>query len=361
MALALSHGAETIYSSEALSDRVLVGTIDGIADIKRDGDSWIVANRTLEGSHIHAILHEPQSGFWFAAVQKGGIYVSRDDGSTWEACNNGLTETDMYSLATAKVKGRVRLFAGTEPVHLFFSDDLGAIWSEMQSMQEVPGADNWRFPAPPHVGHLKHINFGIGDPQTIFASVEQGGLYVSHDGGKSFGELPAPIDDVHRVVISTTHPSRMYTTGGGGLSMTEDAGQTWANIFGYESPQGGYPDQLVFKPSDPDYMIVAAGQKSPSSWRKENNALSRISRSRDAGRTWEVLTGGLPDYMTNSVEAMCIEEAGSTVQIFAANTGGEIWWSQDAGDSWAQVIDGLPPISKGGHYRGMVEAGHSAR
>ena len=361
MTLALSHGAETIYSSSAPSDRVLVGTIDGIAELKREGASWTVASRTLEGSHIHAILHEEESGFWFAAVQKGGLYVSRDDGATWEACNNGLTETDMYSLASAKIDGKVRVFAGTEPVHLFFSDDLGSTWAEMEAMLDVPNADKWTFPGPPHIGHLKHINFGPGDPNTIFASVEQGGLYVSHDRGASFDELPAPINDVHRVVISTTHPGRMYTTGGGGLSMTEDAGHTWANMFGYESPQGGYPDQLVFKPSDPDFMIVAAGEKSPGSWRKENSARARISRSRDAGRTWEVLTNGLPDYMVHAVEAMCIEEAGSTVQVFAANTGGEIWWSQDAGDSWIQVVDSLPPISKGGHYRGMAEAGLTAR
>jgi photosystem II stability/assembly factor-like uncharacterized protein len=226
----------------------------------------------------------------------------------------------------------------------------------MASMLDVPNMDKWSFPAPPHVGHLKHITFGPGDPDTIFASVEQGGLYVSHDGGKSFDEIPGPIDDVHRLVISPTHPELMYTTGGGGLSMSEDAGTTWRNVFSYESPMGGYPDQLVFKPSDPDYMILSAGQKSPGSWRKENTTRSRISRSRDAGRTWEVLTNGLPDYMTHSIEAMALEEAGSTVQIFAATTGGEVVWSNDGGDSWTTIAEGLSPISKGDHFSGLQPA-----
>ncbi len=355
MALALSHGAQTIHASSELSDRVLVGTVNGIVELKKSGSDWSVARRSLEGKHIHAVLNEPESGFWFAGVNKGGLFVSKDDGATWEACNEGLTETDMYSLATAKVNGKVRIFAGTEPVHLFYSDDLGAHWADMPSMQNVTNMDKWSFPAPPHVGHLKHINFGPGDPDTIFASVEQGGLYVSHDAGKSFGELPAPIDDVHRLVISPTHPDFLYTTGGGGLSMSEDGGHSWNNIFGYESEPGGYPDQLVFKPSDPDYMLVSAGQKSPGSWRKEGEAKSRISRSRDAGRTWEVLTNGLPDYMTHSIEAMSLEEAGSDVQVFAATTGGEVLWSGDAGDSWQSIAEDLGPISKGGHYRGMTE------
>lgn len=354
MALALSHGARTVYSSPKPSDRVLIGTIDGIVEIERDGNDWKVTRRALEGEHIHAIHHEDNSGFWFAGVNKGGVYRSKDDAVTWEACNNGLESIDMYSLNSAKIDGKVRVFAGTEPVHLYYSDDLGDSWHEMTAMLDVPHAENWRFPAPPHIGHLKHIEFAPGDVNTMYASVEQGGLYVSHDAGKSFGELPAPIDDVHRVVISPTHPERMYTTGGGGLSMTEDGGHSWANMFGYESEPGGYPDQLVFKPSDPDYMIVAAGQKSPRSWAMNKDSQSRISRSRDAGRTWEVLTNGLPDYLLHSVEAMCLEEAGGNCQIFAATTGGEVLYSPDGGDSWSMAIEGLAPISKGGHYRGMM-------
>jgi photosystem II stability/assembly factor-like uncharacterized protein len=355
MTLALSHGAETVYSSSTPSSRVLVGTVDGIAELERDGDSWVLTRRTLEGNHIHAILFEEESGTWFTGVNKGGVYRSKDDAATWMACNNGLISTDIYSLASAKVDGKVRMFAGTEPVHLSFSDDLGETWAEMRSMQDVPNMDKWRFPAPPHTGHLKHICFAPDDVSTIFASVEQGGLYVSHDAGETFGEIEGPIDDVHRLVINPTHPELMYTTGGGGLSMSEDAGLTWNNMFGYESEMGGYPDQLVFKPSDPDYMLVSAGKKSPRSWATESNALSRISRSRDAGRTWEVLTAGLPDYMTHSIEAMALEEAGKITQVFAASTGGEVFWSDNAGDTWQVIITGLAPVSKGSHYRGMTE------
>jgi photosystem II stability/assembly factor-like uncharacterized protein len=353
MALALSHGAQTIHAAGKLSDWLFVGTINGVVELKKSGSDWTVARRSLEGKHIHAVLQEPESGFWFAGVNKGGIFVSKNDGATWAICNEGLTETDIYSLATVEVEGKVRIFAGTEPVHLFYSDDLGAHWAEMPSIQNVPNMEKWRFPAPPHIGHLKHINFAPNDPKTIFASVEQGGLYVSHDAGESFDEIPGPIDDVHRLVISPSRPEHMYTTGGGGLSMSEDGGHTWNNMFGYESEPGGYPDQLVFKPSDPNYMLVSAGQKSPRSWREEKNAKARISRSLDAGRTWEVLTNGLPNYLSHSIEAMSLEESGSEVQVFAATTGGEVLWSSNAGESWQTIAEDLGPISKGGHYQGM--------
>jgi hypothetical protein len=39
MAIALSYGGgDTIYASDALSDRALVGTLDGVVTIERTGD-----------------------------------------------------------------------------------------------------------------------------------------------------------------------------------------------------------------------------------------------------------------------------------------------------------------------------------
>jgi hypothetical protein len=59
--------------------------------------------------------------------------------------------------------------------------------------------------------------------------------------------------------------------------------------------------------------------------------------------------------MTHSIEAMALEEAGKMTQVFAASTGGEVFWSDNAGDTWKVIITGLAPVSKGSHYRGMTE------
>ena len=146
----------------------------------------------------------------------------------------------------------------------------------------------------------------------------------------------------------------MYVTGGMGLWVTKDGGATWANTYSRGSDIGGYPDQLVFKPSDPRFRIISAGQKGPPAWRQDGTAMSRISRSRDGGETWEVLGGGLEDKSHHAIEAMCLEEAGERVQLFAGTTGGAVLWSEDGGDRWSTIVTGLPPISKGGHYRGLV-------
>ncbi len=75
MAISLSHGGgETIYSAGSPSTQVLVGTLDGVVTIERDGSGWRVTNRSLKGKHIHALLFEDGSGQWFAGVTKGGNF-----------------------------------------------------------------------------------------------------------------------------------------------------------------------------------------------------------------------------------------------------------------------------------------------
>ena len=90
MAISLSHGSgETMYASAEPSTTVLVGTVDGVARIERNGAGWSVTERSLRDHHIHALLFEPGSNTWFAGVQHGGIFASADGGSTWSDAELG--------------------------------------------------------------------------------------------------------------------------------------------------------------------------------------------------------------------------------------------------------------------------------
>jgi photosystem II stability/assembly factor-like uncharacterized protein len=351
MAITLSHGGPTVFESQTPSDEVLVGTAKGIAKMVRDGDGWRVAEHVLADKHISAILIEPESGAIFAGAYKdGSLHASFDGGKTWERRDSGLAETDIYSLEAAKVGGRVRLFCGTEPARLFYSDDLGASWIEMPELRSVPTVDSWSFPGPPHVAHAKHITFDPRDPQTMYVSIEVGGLLRSRDGGKTFEDVPGMYEDVHRLVINPADPKRMYVPGGNGLYASQDEGATWTHVLDTEDEVGGYPDQLVQHPSNPDLMFIAAAKDSPGAWRMTHFAGARISRSQDGGRTWEVLTHGLPDRMQGNIEAMCLEAHASGCSLFAATTAGEVFASDDSGETWSLIVKDLAPISKGGHF-----------
>lgn len=359
MAIALSHGGSTIYSSPSPSREVLVGTADGIAIIARDpeGPGWHIAHRALTGLHISAIIQEPASGLIFAGAFHGSLHVSADGGRTWERRDNGLTQDDVYSLAATRVHGRTRVYVGTEPAHLFYSDDLGHHWQELPALRSVPSVPRWHFPAPPHIGHVKHITFDPRDSRVVYASIEVGGLLKSTDAGETWQEIHGMYEDVHRLVINPQNPDRMYVTGGDGLYVTSDGGATWEHWTTRSADIGGYPDLLVFHPRQPELMFIAAAKSSPGSWYTSRFAGAKISRSRDGGRTWEVLRNGLPEEgLQASIEAMCLEDWGASFSLLAATTAGDVYCSDDGGEHWSRIISGLAPISKAGHYRALVTA-----
>lgn len=358
MAIGLSHGGTTIYSSPSLSNEILVGTREGVITIAREvsGSEWKVIHRAIPDKHISAIIKEPQSGLTFAGAFHRGVLVSADDGKTWQERGTGMTQNNVYSLAAQRVNGRVRVFAGTEPAHLFVSDDLGINWNEMPSLRSVPSVPKWNFPAPPHIGHVKHINFDPEVPTTIYASIEVGGLLRSKDDGASWEEFPSLYEDVHRLMIHPSNAKFLYAVTGRGLYVSPDNGASWEQWTRREDEIGGYPDGFAFRPSDPKVILMTAAHDAPGTWRTTHFAGARISRSKDGGRSWEILRNGLPDRLQASIEAFCLEEAGDACRIFAATTSGDVMCSEDLGEHWQTVLSGLPAISKAGHYRNLVAA-----
>ena len=357
MAIALSHGGPTIYSSPAPSKQVLVGTIEGVALIERDdhGSGWHVVHRTLTDKHIHAILIEPESGTVFVGAKDDSIYASSDGGRTWEPRDSGVTEHDIYSLECVRRAEGVRLYAGTEPAHLFYSDDLGLHWTELAALRDVD-MSQWTFPAPPHIAHAKHITFHPRDPNTLFVGIEQGCLLKSTDAGNTFQVVPGMDDDLHRTLINPLNPDRIYAATGIGLYATSDGGATWEQWTDQDHELGGYPDMLVLHPRRPELMFIASSHQDPLAWYESHDSGSRVSKSKDGGRTWETVHNGLPDRLRPSFEAMCLEDSGKAFSVLAATATGEVWCSDDGGERWAEVISGLPPIAKGRHHKAFVTA-----
>lgn len=363
MAICLSHGGPSIYSSNSPSSELLVGTVGGVYKVRREGSKkWKVAGKALEALHIHALVMEPSSGLTFAGARKGSIYASNDFGATWTRRENGLTENNVYSLNFARVGGKVNLYAGTEPAHLFESEDLGESWHDVPSIRSVASFPRWTFPAPPHKAHVKYIEFDPHDSKTIYTCIEVGGLLRSRDGGRSWEELhgfmenidfPLPEgavpDDVHRLLIRPSDPKSLYISGGIGICHSDDGGKSWEHLT---TPQTriGYPDPFVFHPRRNELMFMAGAIVNPRTWGQTRVADSRIARSRDGGRSWETLQGGLPEKIRGNFEAMAIEVWNGSCALFAGTTDGEIFYSDDEGDQWTKIVEGLPPISKGEHY-----------
>jgi len=354
MVLGLSHAGTSVFKASSPSRRILVATLDGIVMLERLGDGlnsgWRVADRTLQGSHVSSILM-PTPGLILAGIFQGGVVASSDDGQTWTPRDNGIDVHDVYSLGSTTLSGRLRLFAGTEPAHIYISDDLGQSWRDVPSLREVPGVPRWTFPAPPHIGHLKQIAIAPDNPAVIYGAIEQGGLLKSIDGGETWREIPGVDDDVHRLVIDPHDSRRMFTVTGVGIYASNDGGENWERRTDEGSIVGGYPDQFTFVPGKPNDLIVTGARDNPDGWFTTHFAGSRMARSRDGGRSWQIVGNGFPapDQMQASVEAMCLEDRGSSFSLFVGTTIGEVWASDDGAENWTAIARGLAPVSKGAH------------
>ncbi len=369
MPIALSHGGSNIYTSQEPSREVLVGTRDGIVVLRRGSGptGWDVAHRALVDKFISSVVIEQTSGTIFAGAYKGGVYASEDGGQTWQQRDDGLGLDEVWSMAVGTHQGRPRVFAGTNPAHLYRSDNLGKSWQEAASMRNVPSVDQWSFFNNP--AHTKFIAFDPNDPSIVYSCIEQGSFLRSTDGGESWQELNSlgfykdrerPWElfyDCHKTVIDPRNPDKIFVSGGAGLYVTEDGGKTWERWMSPDWAVDVYPDALVLNPRHPDVMFVGAAEHNPARWR--DNGIpgfsgSRLFRSHDAGKTWEILKNGLPGEPTRQeYGAVCLEDWGGSFTVLAATTGGDVYCSDDGGDSWTLAVSGLPPVSKGGHYRSL--------
>jgi photosystem II stability/assembly factor-like uncharacterized protein len=362
MVACLSPNGPTLYRAASPPLRLYVGAQCGVSVLERAAPAapWRVARHGLAGRHVSAMMCDPAGTWVMAGIHGGGVEWSVDDGATWQPRGAGVSIDHAFSLAQARDGAADTLYLGTLPAALFRSRDLGASWTELSSFRGVPGQDKWTFPGLPHVAHAKCIAIDPRDPDTIYVAVEQGGLFRSADGGKSWCELDSYYRasdrwyrDIHRLVIDETQPDRLYMTSGTGLYLSADAGESWDHLTDTEF-RIGYPDHLVISPRDPRVVFMCGGSLDPTQWRRSHRAEATVMVSRDGGRRWDESGRGLPDDRRANIEAMSIVQHGGLFTLFAGNTDGEVFSSEDEGGTWSRIAAGLTPISKLGHYQ-LVE------
>lgn len=349
----LSPGGTTVQRQPRPSTRLAVGSVDGVHVFERDAERrWILKGRGLEGSFVSA-LTRLEDGALIAGTHGLGVARSDDAGLTWKLANAGLSHFDVWVVKAERLDGRERLFAGTLPAHLFVSDDGAATWRELTALRAVPSAPQWSFPPPPHQGHV--LDIGVLE-EKLYVGIEVGALLRSDDGGASFTELPVNPDvsevDIHRLVLHPRRPRRIIAATGWGLIASDDAGATWRKRE--RLPGIDYPIPLLAHPDDPDLLFVAGGEGWPPNWYQIGRSRAKIARSRDGGASWQRLLGGLPDGQRPTFGGLALEAWDGGYAVFAADTDGQIYQSEDGGEHWSVVAEAAP-VSKGEQYRGLAK------
>ena len=332
------------YQGAQPPDALLVGTVDGVVELRCSSGRWREMGRGLGGAHVSSLALGDGDRV-YAGSHDRGLHRRTDD--RWSPFADGIASENVYSLA----RYGETIYAGTEPALLFRLRDGATAWEELPALRTIPGRDGWNFPAKPHVAHVKNVAVDPRDPATFYVSVEQGALLKTIDGGRTFRQLPFRDEsyvynsDAHRVAINPLQPDELYLSGGDGVTLSADAGETWKRVTTPEF-RVGYPDATFCSPLEDGVVFTAGAGGRPHSWRTTGDARAAVARSRDRGATWELLP--IPTTRGN-IEAVTLVSTRDGYGFFAGTTDGEIFASGDRGASWSVVATGLPAISKGPH------------
>jgi photosystem II stability/assembly factor-like uncharacterized protein len=277
--------------------------------------------------------HDPDT--LYAGLRAGGVRRTNDGGRNWVDC--ALPEPGVFSLAVSAADGAV--YAGTEPSRLFRSDDRGESWRELDGLLELPSRPTWSFPPRPWTSHVRWIAPNPHDADLILVGIELGGLMRSTDGGATWQDhRPGAQRDVHSLAWHPRVRGRAYEAGGGGAAFSEDAGETWQPTD--DGRDRNYTWSVAVDPDDPDLWYVSAST-GPFAAHGGGDPQARIFRRR-RGEPWRPLGGGLPEPLPAMPYALVAGDG----RLFAGLGDGQIWESDDHGDSWRVCTLRGDPIAR---------------
>jgi len=147
--------------------------------------------------------------------------------------------------------------------------------------------------------------------------------------------------DVHCLVQCPGDPRRMWVQHHNGIFVSSNEAASFVEITGVKPSTFGFA--VVVHPRDPDTAWFVPEIKDEKRIPRDGRLC--VTRTRDGGRSFEMLTKGLPQSHAYDVvyrHALALDEAGERL-AFGSTTGG-VWVSEDQGDNWACVTHTLPPV-----------------
>ncbi len=358
-----------------MADRILVSTRKGLFDVTRAKGSWKVSKGAFLGDNVTLALHDKRDGTDYAALNHGhfGVKLHRKDNvGEWReiACPayppkpEGLDDKDgwgrpvkwttqmIWSLETGGSGEPGTLWAGTMPGGLFRSKDRGETWEIMDNLWRMPERNKW-LGGGADIPGIHSICVDPRSSRTVRVAISCGGVWVTQDGGGSwrqsahgmrFDDGPTADDpdtqDPHMMVQSPSHPERFWVQHHCGIWKSADGARSWTEVKALPSSFGF---GVVVHPRDPDTAWFVPGIKDEKRYPVGGKLV--VTRTRDGGRSFDVLSKGLPQEHAYDIvfrHALSGDETGERLAF--GSTTGNLWVSEDQGDSWETVSTSLPPV-----------------
>jgi ligand-binding sensor domain-containing protein len=361
-----------------VNDLVLVSTRKGLFTVERTRDTWQIAGVDFLGDNVTLTLSDRRDGTHYAALDHGhfGVKVHRRAaGGSWEEIPapvyppkpEGYEENDMWgrplNWSTARIWALAAggldepgvIWCGTLPGGLFRSPDRGQSWQMMRALWDHPTRKQWMGGG----ADLPGIHSICVDPRNsrrVWVAVSTGGIWFTEDAGTSWtvrgegmrAEYAPPelthdpvAQDVHCLVQCPAALHRMWVQHHNGIFVSSDEGQTFTEITGVEPSTFGFA--VVVHPQKPDTAWFVPEIKDEKRIPREGKLV--VTRTRDGGKSFDVLTRGLPQSHAYDVvyrHALALDDAGECLAM--GSTTGGLWISENEGDNWTCVTHTLPPI-----------------
>ncbi len=381
--------------------RVLVGTKKGAFVLTSDGkrEKWDVSGPHFAGWEMYHLKGSPvepnriyasQTSGWFGQI----IQRSDDGGKTWfqpgtppgETTGPGgqpKGESNKFLYDTSAETGapltthqfydgtqhpwefkRVwhlepsltdpdTVYAGVEDAALFKTTDGGKTWQELSGLRGHGTGPNWQ---PGAGGMCLHtILLDPKDARRIFIAISAAGAFRSDDGGKSWKPInkglkslyiPNPEAEVghcvHRIAQPKSRPDLLYMQKHWDVMRSFDAGDTWTEVSGNLPTDFGFVIDVHAHEPETIYVvpIKSDGEHFPL------DGKLRVYRSKTGGNEWQEMTKGLPQkdcYVNVLRDAMAVDSL-DKCGVYFGTTGGQVYCSADAGDSWSPIVHDLPAV-----------------
>lgn len=332
------------------------------------GSTWTINTHwyywTPNKPYVHADIHYLTYDKWgrlFAGCD-GGIFVSTDNGNTWQDLSSGLQITQFYRIdietLTSEVLGGAQ-DNGTNYynlngwLHIYGADGMQPMFHPTFSGQAYISIQNGSLYKVSgygtNVSHLVSSNDLNESSEwvTTFAIVPQfpyaillgyENLWRSTDGGATWNALTNFSTNgtytINSISICSSNPSVIYFTRrdwystDAELYLTMDGGNTW--IARTLPSTLTTVTSVVCHPSKPNEVWITYGGY--YSWYK-------VYRSTDYGQTWQDMTmTGLSDLPVNCLEIDSIRSG-----IYVGTDLGVYYWDSSL-TSWEPFRGGLPNV-----------------
>lgn len=379
-----------------MSKRILVGTRKGSFLASKDAGRWRPHLAGHAGAGVNFVARDPNTGTLWAALGHGhwGAKLSRsdDDGASWRDASQirypqgarylaPAPPTEDGSTGPTTIKDATllklwfiafgqpgRIYVGTIPGGLFVSDDGGEsfalnlpLWNHESRGGDLfagdgSGKTHW-FGTPASDGEFAPgIHSIVVDPRNhdrVMVAISTAGVLETLDGGKTWRSRNEGLSndylpdakaewghDPHFVELCAAQPEHVWQQNHCGVFYSSDGAAHWTKV---SSPSDGVHFGFPVAVDERDGRCAWLVPGKADMQRMAIDGGLFVARTRDGGASWEQLRKGLPqDNAYDVVYRHALAVSGDCLAF--GSTTGNLYVSEDRGDSWQTVANNLPPI-----------------